>query len=112
MDENSHEPCDPTVADVGYRKSNVANQLPSYDTHNAVCFAWPATTVAARRYASRLMVEQYRAENRVSSGHFVAEKTNRLLFPEQGRIETASDIFQGKYSYNIFFRSGDATSSR
>ena len=67
MDENSHEPCDPTVADVGYRKSNVANQLPSYDTHNAVCFAWPATTLAARHDASRLMVERYRPGNRVSS---------------------------------------------
>jgi hypothetical protein len=38
MDENSHEPCDPTVADVGYRKSNVANQLPSYDTHKCCLF--------------------------------------------------------------------------
>ena len=38
--------------------------------------------------------------------------TYRPLFPEHGRIVTASNIFQGKYSYNIFFRSADATSSR
>ena len=34
---------------------------------NAVCFAWPATTLAARHDASRLMVERYRPGNRVSS---------------------------------------------
>ena len=38
MDENSLEPCDPTAADIGCRKSNVANQLPSYDTHKCCLF--------------------------------------------------------------------------
>jgi hypothetical protein len=38
MDENSLEPCNPTATEVGCRKSNVANQLPSYDTHKCCLF--------------------------------------------------------------------------
>jgi hypothetical protein len=38
MDQNSLEPYNPTVAVAGYRKSNVANRLPSYDTHQCCLF--------------------------------------------------------------------------
>ena len=38
MDESSLEPSDPAAAVASYRKSNVANQLPSYDTHQCCLF--------------------------------------------------------------------------
>jgi len=55
MDENSLESCDPTVANVGCRFEMWRTGYPMTPLLNAVCFAWPATTFAAMRYASRLM---------------------------------------------------------
>lgn len=61
---------------------------------NAVCFAWPATTFAAMRYASRLMIERYRPWNRVSSK--VADRNRdtqgqtEMQMYYQGRRETIS----------------------
>jgi uncharacterized protein YfbU (UPF0304 family) len=55
MDENSLEPCGPTVADVGCRFEMWRTGYPISPLLNAVCFAWPATTLAVKHDASRLM---------------------------------------------------------
>ena len=106
MDENSLEPCDPTVADVGCRKSNVANQLPSYDTHNAVCFAWPATTLAAMRYASRLIERTISIENTGVKRSWMPRNPCLAGFLDQGPVGAVCDKSRVNYCYNSFVIQG------
>ena len=113
MDENSLESYGPTIADVGYRCQMWRTGCPVTTLINAVCFAWPATTLAARHDASRLMGQtiatQKSGVKRGCSGYSMHTGSVRDV---EGMAGTTSDVTPTEKNLLILSRTTNILISR